>query len=173
MRRAVILFVVQQRRSSPGYTGRRYGRLRSSFQASSRPTKSAWVRGWEGGAEVFASKVRRQGRARCSIASIPSTCGSSSPRPEPPRRPPKPSTTAVGWLSQRGGRAGTSQTGRSQGHAGQTGRRSKAQEIEVARERLNVAKAGLEFAESEHARLLKLREEAQAAPTEVDQAVRA
>jgi HlyD family secretion protein len=49
----------------------------------------------------------------------------------------------------------------------------RSQEIEIAREQLNVAKATLELAESEHARILKLRNEAQAAPTEFDQAVRA
>jgi multidrug resistance efflux pump len=49
----------------------------------------------------------------------------------------------------------------------------RPQEIEIAREQLNVAKATLELAESEHARILKLRNEAQAAPTEFDQAVKA
>jgi len=49
----------------------------------------------------------------------------------------------------------------------------RPREIEIAREKLNVAKAGLELAESEHARLTRLRDEAQAAPTELDQAVRA
>lgn len=49
----------------------------------------------------------------------------------------------------------------------------RPQEIEIAKERLKSAQAGLEFAESEHNRLLRLREDAQAAPTEFDQAVRA
>ncbi len=49
----------------------------------------------------------------------------------------------------------------------------RPREIEIAREKLNMAKAGLELAESEHARLVRLRDEAQAAPTEIDQAVRA
>jgi len=45
-------------------------------------------------------------------------------------------------------------------------------EIEIAREQLNAAKASLELAESEYARLTRLREAEQAAPTEFDQAVR-
>jgi multidrug resistance efflux pump len=45
-------------------------------------------------------------------------------------------------------------------------------EIEIAREQLNAAKASLELAESEYARLNRLREAEQAAPTEFDEAVR-
>jgi multidrug resistance efflux pump len=48
----------------------------------------------------------------------------------------------------------------------------RPQQIEIAKQRLNIAKANLELAESEHARLLKLRDQAQAAPMEFDQAVR-
>jgi multidrug resistance efflux pump len=50
---------------------------------------------------------------------------------------------------------------------------SRPAEIEIAREKLNGAKAGLDFAESEHTRLTKLRDASQAAPMELDQAVRA
>jgi len=49
----------------------------------------------------------------------------------------------------------------------------RPQEIAIAREELNVAKATLDLAESEYARLERLRESQQAAPTEFDAAVRA
>lgn len=48
----------------------------------------------------------------------------------------------------------------------------RPQEIEVARQRLNAAEANLRWAETEHARLMRLREDAQAAQAEFDQAVR-
>lgn len=48
----------------------------------------------------------------------------------------------------------------------------RPREIEIARQKLNEAKASLELAESEHARLARLSKEAQAAPTELDRAVR-
>lgn len=49
----------------------------------------------------------------------------------------------------------------------------RKREIEIARERLNAAKANLERATSEHDRVIRLAKEAQAAPAEVDEAVRA
>jgi len=48
----------------------------------------------------------------------------------------------------------------------------REREIEIAREELNVAKANLELAESEHVRLLALNERNEAAKTEVDRALR-
>ncbi len=45
-------------------------------------------------------------------------------------------------------------------------------EIEIARERLKFARANLELAQSEHARVTKLREQERAAKTEYDQAIR-
>lgn len=49
----------------------------------------------------------------------------------------------------------------------------RPQEIVMAREQLKIAQASLELAESEFARLSKLHEQSQAAPTEYDTAVRA
>lgn len=48
----------------------------------------------------------------------------------------------------------------------------RPQEIDIARENLNRAKADLALAESEHARLVRLKEQEQAAPTEFDRAIR-
>ncbi|MEK6642835.1 MAG: efflux RND transporter periplasmic adaptor subunit [Planctomycetota bacterium] len=48
----------------------------------------------------------------------------------------------------------------------------RPQEIEIARELLKVAEASLELAESEYARLERLKQESQAAPKEFDEAVR-
>lgn len=48
----------------------------------------------------------------------------------------------------------------------------RPQEIEIAREQLKVAQASLELAESEYARLERLKQESQAAPKEFDEAVR-
>ncbi len=48
----------------------------------------------------------------------------------------------------------------------------RPQEIEITRERLNVARAGLELAESEHERVKNLRAEASAAKVEYDKALR-
>jgi len=44
-------------------------------------------------------------------------------------------------------------------------------EIQIAREKLNMARANMDLAESEHARLMRLYKEQQAAQTEIDRAV--
>ena len=49
----------------------------------------------------------------------------------------------------------------------------RPREIEIAKERLNIAKANLDLAESEYERVKNLREEASAAKVEYDQALRA
>ena len=48
----------------------------------------------------------------------------------------------------------------------------RPREIEIARERLKIARANLELAQSEHARVTKLREQERAARTEYDMATR-
>jgi len=48
----------------------------------------------------------------------------------------------------------------------------RKREIEIARERLNIAQANLELAQSDYDRVVRLRDEASAAKTEFDQAVR-
>ncbi|MCK6457796.1 MAG: efflux RND transporter periplasmic adaptor subunit [Phycisphaerae bacterium] len=48
----------------------------------------------------------------------------------------------------------------------------RPREIEIGRQKVKAAQARLELAESEHARLTRLRKEAQAAQTELDKAVR-
>jgi len=49
----------------------------------------------------------------------------------------------------------------------------RPKEIEIAREEVNIARANLELAQSDYDRVMRLREGAEAAQTEVDQAIRA